>query len=140
MGHIAAASGVKVVLDPHAVPVAEAAVAALGPRVALELALSGGEDYELCFVTDPGVVDVAYFAQRHGVELTRVGRVEEGEGVWIEGPDGAGAGGDRLRPLETGRAGDPPAPHLGGHRARDDLARVEDDVGRLAEEEPGLRV
>jgi thiamine-monophosphate kinase len=88
-GHIAAASGVRITLEVARVPVAEAAVAALGEEGALDAALHGGEDYELCFVTDPGVVDPGYFRERHGLEVTRVGRVEEGEGVWLERPDGS---------------------------------------------------
>jgi len=88
-GHIAAASGVRITLEAARIPVAQAALAALGEAEALEVALHGGEDYELCFVTDPGVVDVAYFRERHGLELTRVGRVEPGEGVWLAQPDGS---------------------------------------------------
>jgi thiamine-monophosphate kinase len=87
-GHVAAASGVRIVLEARHVPVADAARAALGAAGALEAALHGGEDYELCFVTDPGAVDVAYFLERHGLLVTRVGRVEEGDGVWLEQPDG----------------------------------------------------
>ncbi|HUF75452.1 MAG TPA: thiamine-phosphate kinase [Longimicrobiales bacterium] len=88
-GHVAAASGVRITLEAAQIPVAEAALAAHGRDEALELALHGGDDYELCFVTDPGVVDVAYFRERYGLVLTRVGRVEAGEGVWLERPDGS---------------------------------------------------
>jgi thiamine-monophosphate kinase len=95
-GHIAAASGVKVTLEADAVPVAPAAVAALGQAASLDAALHGGEDYELCFVTDPGAVDPGYFARRHGIRLTRVGRVSEGEGVWLRERDGS------VRRLERG--------------------------------------
>jgi len=59
LGHIAAASGVRITLEAERIPVAEAAVEAVGRDAAFELALHGGEDYELCFVTDPGVVDPA---------------------------------------------------------------------------------
>jgi thiamine-monophosphate kinase len=95
-GHIAAASGVRITLDAAAIPLAPAAVAALGEEAALDAALHGGEDYELCFVTDPGAVDAAYFARRHGLVLTRVGRVSEGDGVWLRGRDGS------TLPLERG--------------------------------------
>ena len=87
--HVAAASGVRITLEAARIPVSEAARAALGREEALELALHGGDDYELCFVTDPGAVDVAYFRERYGLVLTRVGRVEAGEGVWLERPDGS---------------------------------------------------
>jgi thiamine-monophosphate kinase len=90
-GHLAAASGVRIVLEAAHVPVAAAAAADLGPAAALELALHGGEDYELCFTCRPGVVRSDALAAVGGegsAELTRVGRVERGDGVWLEGADG----------------------------------------------------
>ncbi len=88
-GHLAAASGVAITLEEDRIPVAAAAVEALGPEGAFDAALHGGDDYELCFVTDPGVIDSAYFAARFGVQVTRVGYVSEGSGVWLQGPDGS---------------------------------------------------
>jgi len=82
-GHLAAASGVRIVLDESAIPIAPAALESLGPEEALRAALHGGEDYELCFVTDPGVMDPAGFESRFGVPVTRIGVVEDGEGVWL---------------------------------------------------------
>lgn len=93
MGHIAAASGVAIVLDPGLVPVSPAAVTAAGSRCrALPLALAGGEDYEVAFSARPGSVDPvgAGFQRRFGVSLTRVGIVADGAGVRLEG-DGADA-------------------------------------------------
>lgn len=87
-GHLAAAAGVRIVLEEERIPVAPAAVEALGLGPARELALHGGEDYELCFVTDPGVVDAAYFERRYGLVLTRVGSVVEGSGVWLRSATG----------------------------------------------------
>jgi thiamine-monophosphate kinase len=90
-GHIAAASGVRITLEAAAIPVASAAVAALGAERAFERALHGGEDYELCFAARPGAVDAAAFERDHGVPLTRVGWVSEvsdGEGVWIHDWEG----------------------------------------------------
>lgn len=96
-GHLAAAGGVRVVLETSRIPVAAAARAALGDEASLETALRGGEDYELCFAAAADSVDAEALRSRLGVPLTRVGRVEEGEGVWLQGPDGstrpAGGGG-----------------------------------------------
>jgi thiamine-monophosphate kinase len=89
LAHIAAASGVAITIEIDRVPVDDLVVAALGPEDALDLALHGGEDYELCFVTDPDVVDVGYFAERYGLQVTRVGTVSAGEGVWFQTGDGA---------------------------------------------------
>ena len=89
LGHVAAASEVRITIETQRVPTAPAAITALGEEDALQAALRGGEDFELAFVTGPGVVDADYFADRYGLVLTRIGRVSEGEGVWLE--DGAGA-------------------------------------------------
>jgi len=74
-GHLAAASGVTVVLEEDAVPVHPAVLERFGVERGRELALYGGEDYELCFVTDPEVVDRSYFEKKYGLTLTRVGSV-----------------------------------------------------------------
>jgi thiamine-monophosphate kinase len=85
VAHIAAASGVAAVLELDRVPVHEAARTASDTDAGgLAIALAGGEDYELCFCAKPGAVEphVDDFVREHGVALTRVGRVEEGSGVW----------------------------------------------------------
>jgi thiamine-monophosphate kinase len=74
LGHIAAASGVQLVVDAAAVPRA--------PGATTEDALVGGEEYELA-VAAPAALDAAAFVARFGIPLTRVGRVEGA-------PDGAG--------------------------------------------------
>jgi thiamine-monophosphate kinase len=89
VGHIAAASGVMVTIEVDRVPVSSAAVDALGAEAALEAALHGGEDYELCFITDADAVDPEYFLGRHGIRVTRVGTVSAGKGVWLQTPDGS---------------------------------------------------
>jgi thiamine-monophosphate kinase len=90
-GHIAAASGVRIVLDADAIPVHPAACAAARSAAdALSLALGGGEDYELCFAAPPGAVEdlVAAFTDTFGVALTRVGSVLHGSGVLLRDADG----------------------------------------------------
>lgn len=83
--HIAAASGVAVVLDRAAVPIHALARGAGGTgAAAFDLAVSGGEDYELCLTAAPGAgtAVAAAFQEEFGLRLTRVGTVEPGEGVW----------------------------------------------------------
>jgi thiamine-monophosphate kinase len=90
--HIAAASDVAIVLEPGSVPIHPAlAEAGVTGQEALALAMSGGEDYELCFCAEAGTgerVAGALLAE-HGVALTRVGWVEGGGagrvGVWCGG-------------------------------------------------------
>lgn len=66
-GHVAAASGVRVRLDPALVPHVDGATAGD--------ALVGGEEYELCCAV-PADLDPVAFAHAFGVPLTRVGTVE----------------------------------------------------------------
>ena len=91
--HLAAASGVQIVLEEAQVPVAPIAAEVLGPEEALQAALHGGEDYELCFAAGPDAVDPSYFQDHFGLEVTRVGYVREGSGVWID------RGGSQPEPL-----------------------------------------
>jgi thiamine-monophosphate kinase len=102
-GHLAAAGGVRIVLEVVRIPVSTVARTALGEVEGLACALHGGEDYELCFAAAPGTFDGLALAGRAGVALTRVGRVEEGAGLWLESPDGW------VRPFERGGFD-----HLGG--------------------------
>ena len=81
--HLAAASHGRIVLDPGLVPVHPD----LNRDVARPLAMSGGEDYELCFASPPGVTGrrADEFQERFGIGLTLVGHVEEGTGVEVVG-------------------------------------------------------
>ncbi len=86
-GHLAAASGVAVLLEGEAVPVHPALEQVEWPREgqALQLALHGGEDFELLVAAPPGTLGprAAAFRDRFGIGLTRVGSVESGEGVHL---------------------------------------------------------
>jgi thiamine-monophosphate kinase len=99
-GHLAAASGVEVVLEEKALPLHPGLRELLGESAgAIRLALSGGEDYELCFTVTPGSLEgrrAEAFRDSFHLPLTRVGRVQEGAGVTLEGADGA------LRGMEAG--------------------------------------
>jgi thiamine-monophosphate kinase len=88
--HLAAASGVALVIEAEALPlaagVAEAAAAA--GRDPLELAVAGGEDYELLATIPAGGLDLGALAGRAGIALTRIGEVMAGSGVEIRRPGG----------------------------------------------------
>jgi thiamine-monophosphate kinase len=88
--HLAAASGVRLVLDAGRLPLAPgvAAVAQALGRSPAELAATGGEDFELCVAVAAG--DVA--AAEDAAPLTWIGEAVEGEpGVEWLGPPGASA-------------------------------------------------
>ena len=99
LGHIAESSGVKVAIDAGLVPVQQGVreVAASAGRDEIELALAGGEDYELAMTVPPDSLEAV--RQRiggAGCRLTVVGRVEPGAGVEVSGGS-APAGFDHFR-------------------------------------------
>jgi thiamine-monophosphate kinase len=82
-GHVATASQAVLVIDAEALPIAPgvAAVAAAADRDPLDLAASGGEDYELLAALPPEALAPAREALAAlGVPLTAVGRVEAAAG------------------------------------------------------------
>jgi thiamine-monophosphate kinase len=88
-GHVARRSGVRLELDLEALPVAAGveAVASAAGRSPLELAATGGEDFELCVCVDPGDRAIAEAA----APLTWIGEVAAGEPAleWRGGPSDA---------------------------------------------------
>ncbi|MFH1765109.1 MAG: thiamine-phosphate kinase [Gemmatimonadota bacterium] len=96
-GHLAAASGLSLVLREASIPSHPALRGFPGQGDdPLHFPLEGGEDYELCFTVAPGSLDewVGPFQDTFGIPLTKVGRATEGAGVFLE------AAGGRIRPLE----------------------------------------
>lgn len=67
LGHIAAASGVNLLVDVQKIPLFESATT--------DIALSSGEEYELC-VTSPHEIDVEQFSENFGVPLSLIGFAE----------------------------------------------------------------
>ncbi|HEU4392960.1 MAG TPA: thiamine-phosphate kinase [Solirubrobacterales bacterium] len=90
--HLAAASGVGLAIDAGALPLAKglAEVAAAAGRDPLELAVSGGEDYELLAALPPELLAGAGAEIGMAAEttLTQVGEVRAGGGVEIRLPGG----------------------------------------------------
>jgi thiamine-monophosphate kinase len=91
-GHLARASGVGIRIDAALLPLAPgvAEIAAAAARDPLELATSGGEDYELLAALPRDRLAAA--AELKAVTtLTRIGEVEAGAGVEIRLPGGGTA-------------------------------------------------
>lgn len=96
LGHIASRSGVAAVLQADAVPLSAALRTALGDAAALDCALRGGDDYELCFTAAPERRQaVQALAADLALPLARIGVITEGRGVHCEGDAGAGRSGYR---------------------------------------------
>jgi len=72
-GHIAAASGCRIRIEPDQVPLSEALLSYTDREQAVRWALTGGDDYELCFTLPPG--------SELPAGCTVAGVVETGEGV-----------------------------------------------------------
>jgi thiamine-monophosphate kinase len=102
--HLAAASGVALEIDLQRVRLQAGVneIAHAADREPLELALSGGEDYELLVTLAPADWDAAVAAlTRLGLTLSAIGSVSAGAGVEFSGPGRAGATGrgfDQRRP------------------------------------------
>jgi thiamine-monophosphate kinase len=90
--HLAAASGVRLLIDASELPVAVGAaeVAAACGRDPVELATGGGEDYELLATLPRERFEAALAAlnEQGGPGLTAIGEVVAGEGVEIRLPGG----------------------------------------------------
>ena len=71
--HIAAASGVKITIDPDRLPLSPALCSCEDREAIVRWALTGGDDYELCFCLPAGSVPPP--------GTTRIGKVEAGAGV-----------------------------------------------------------
>ena len=85
LGHILEASGVGARLDPARLPMSGALTATFEPKRALELALGGGDDYELCFTLAPrhehlipGIESAA------GCALSRIGVIDSRPGLALQ--------------------------------------------------------
>jgi thiamine-monophosphate kinase len=83
LGHIAEASGVRIVIDAPLVPLSPEAVRLWGRGThVLMRAATAGDDYEIAFTAPPTArSSVADAARAAGVVVTEIGRVEAGAGV-----------------------------------------------------------
>ena len=103
-GHLAAASGVRLAIELERVPLQAGVreLAAVAEADAHDLAAGRGEDYELLVALPPERLEEASAeVAATGSTLTRIGAVEEGEGVVLRAADGSErkpAGFDQLRP------------------------------------------
>ena len=86
---LARSSGVALVIEPEALP--------LFPGADTSVALVSGEEYELLCTIAPGSLPPS------GLDVTRIGRVEPGAGVWLVSEEGR----DLLEPARLGNCRGP---------------------------------
>jgi len=85
-GRLARASGVRAVLERDRLPLSPALItfARLAGRDAVEMAIGGGDDYELLFSVPPSdAARVEERSQELGVPVRRIGFLEPGEGAFL---------------------------------------------------------
>lgn len=89
LGHILEASGVGARLQYAKIPVISGLETRRDELPIREAVLGGGDDYELCF-TAPGYnrAKIGLLAEQLNLPLTRIGVIEAGKGIFVEGKDG----------------------------------------------------
>ncbi len=89
LGHILTASGVSAVINTEKLPLSAALVKTC-PERAVEFALSGGDDYELCF-TAPAEhrATLAALSAELNLAITEIGYVDAGNGIQCYAADGS---------------------------------------------------
>lgn len=98
LGHICAASGVGAEIEAPLLPRSSALLDLFDDTASRDFALSGGDDYELCFtVPARHVANVQADLARLGCGATRIGRIVKGSGVSVRDREG--------NRLEAGRQG-----------------------------------
>jgi thiamine-monophosphate kinase len=109
LGHIAVRSSLGAVIERDRVPLStayRAAMNSLGDTSGWLPALTGGDDYELCFTVPPDrVEELGRIARRWDCDMTQVGEMCAGSGVAVLGPDGkpltlTAAGHDHFSPQD----------------------------------------
>ena len=89
LGHICHASGVGAEIEAALLPRSSALLDLFDDATSRDLALSGGDDYELCFtVPSPQVAAVQADLARLGCGATRIGRIVQGDAVSVRDRDG----------------------------------------------------
>lgn len=98
LGHVCMASKVGAEIEADALPVSPALAASFDAKTCRDLALAGGDDYELCF-TAPAAreTEILETLARIGCGAKRIGRIVAGSGVRV-----LDAGGNEI---EIARAG-----------------------------------
>ena len=88
-GHLARESGVGVVIEAGHIPLSEPFQAVVPVAKQLELAATGGDDYELLFTAAPAATEqIKALSRTLGLSLSAIGRVKEGQGVVLQDSQG----------------------------------------------------
>lgn len=82
LAHIAKQSGCKAVVDIDSLPLSDQLLRNTDTQQAIKLALTGGEDYELCFTVSPSALGSVESALAHtNTSFACIGQMNSGEGI-----------------------------------------------------------
>lgn len=82
LGHLSRASGLAATIKSEQLPLSKVLQQLLAKEQAISYALSGGDDYELCFSAAPQYrARLASYASEFDLPITEIGSLAEGEGV-----------------------------------------------------------
>ncbi len=82
LGHICRASGCGAIINVEQLPLSAELLALFPPQTAHAYALSGGDDYELCFTAAPAKAEVVEAAlEASGASARRIGELVHGAGI-----------------------------------------------------------
>ncbi|HXE66938.1 MAG TPA: thiamine-phosphate kinase [Rhodanobacteraceae bacterium] len=98
LGHVCADSKIGAEIEADALPVSPALAASFDAETCRDLALAGGDDYELCF-TAPSAreTEIVEALARIGCGATRIGRIVAGSGLRV-----LDAGGNEIQIAHAG--------------------------------------
>ena len=85
LGHILSQSQVGAILNLEQLPISKALAAKMPLWQQEQLALAGGEDFELCFtMPEQWRQQVQDYATLHGLPISRIGQIEAATGLRLE--------------------------------------------------------
>jgi thiamine-monophosphate kinase len=101
LGHVARASGVRILVDAEKIPISAAFRSTADLIVeTIVAAATAGDDYEIAFTVSPSAKDMlARLAREANTPVTEIGRVIEGEGIAL-----LDSSGDKIPVLVSGYA------------------------------------
>ncbi|GAB2190426.1 thiamine-phosphate kinase [Sessilibacter sp. MAH2] len=80
LGHICKASGVGAVIEAERLPLSDPLRKLCDPDTALNWALAGGDDYQLCFTVPPAkIARLEEIQEQHQIEFTAIGEIVRGD-------------------------------------------------------------
>ena len=90
LNHIAEASGVRIVVDAHRIPLSPVFMAVNGDQIGARIAAAtAGDDYEIAFSAPPeSRGEIARIAAETGIAVSEIGQVETGSGTVLHDSKG----------------------------------------------------